>query len=327
MSTKIYDAYVIEKEFTLLELQGILLDYRKKVLQRAQEDYMEILVNLCTSLYDDLSIGLDVLDEYKKGRYSKLSKDTDSIKWVIFEYLNDRFRATYKTHERDPICDWELNISIVPLEGKTIFKLFTEKKFFKEMWKEIDGVKDYHYQDQTDPPEDISEEEWDQRRKDWEKVFEKVEGWAFSSVAYNFDFINAENASWMWMAPANEVLLQKHISSHEDRSRGRAWVSLSNKLFAEEKKKWKEENPDIDTDTEEGKKQLKRAVSWYEMSVKAEEDKEGIEKEVNRFKSLLNKDLKISDFTKTVKEVLEKGKINIQTTPNNTDGLTNKVKG
>ena len=34
-------------------------------------------------------------------------------------------------------------------------------------------VDDYHYQNQTDPPEDFDDEEWDERRSIWDEIFDK----------------------------------------------------------------------------------------------------------------------------------------------------------
>lgn len=80
-------------------------------------------------------------------------------------------RRAAQTTLRDPIFDIECGFNLwlhngyfyaIPIAEPWIIKSIETRR---PRW-----VEEYHYQNQTDQPRDISDKEWNQRRRNWEKV-------------------------------------------------------------------------------------------------------------------------------------------------------------
>lgn len=66
--------------------------------------------------------------------------------------------------------DYRCMLQIVPMETKTLAMFFGSPMLRDYLESRHDFLTDYHYQNQTDRPENISEEEWNLREKDWDKA-------------------------------------------------------------------------------------------------------------------------------------------------------------
>ena len=80
-------------------------------------------------------------------------------------------------------------IIFYPLKDKTLFQIFTNSQRYNDLFgyyiydedlkKDVycngkyDFVSDYIYYNNTDMPDDLTEEEWKKREKDWDEVFSK----------------------------------------------------------------------------------------------------------------------------------------------------------
>lgn len=73
----------------------------------------------------------------------------------------------------DPL---EITVAIIPLsKRRTIVKPFYSDLENTECAKELAEIlntqfKDYHYQNQTDKPDDISPQEWNARKMNWDRI-------------------------------------------------------------------------------------------------------------------------------------------------------------
>jgi len=285
MSTKIYDAYVIEKEFSLIELQNIMLKYRDKVLKLAKETHLRMFVRFCTDIYDSLTLGENVLENYRDGkRITKLLDMNDSIQFIVWKYIQDKFLKINETKMRDPLYDYGLEVCIFPLKGKTLFQFFTEKREFLKMWEEVDGVKDYHYQNQTDQPEEVSDEEWEQRKLDWDIALERSIADIPATVGFCFDLINRDNATFLFNSPLNENVPQHYIPSIKNRVMAKAKNLYCDNNFHKAIKKWKTENPDLDYESKEVIKRIKKDVKPFKIMREASKDESGIKTEVEKIR-------------------------------------------
>lgn len=89
--------------------------------------------------------------------------------WICLNML-ERLRKNREEEFYEDIPD-EMNcqLGIYPLEDKTLLMYFGNYKA-RAVIENDPNILDYHYQNQTDRPENISEQEWDQRREDWYKA-------------------------------------------------------------------------------------------------------------------------------------------------------------
>lgn len=156
MSTKIYNGYKIDFN-DFYELRLFCEELGQKIIEKRQELVGKRSCEIITNNIINLIMG------YKP----EIEKYTF---WDAYKSLSDKQDQIKNTKQRDPLNDFEFAVTFIPLEDKTLCLLYTERKDFKEIWESYSIVKDYYYQNQTDMPEDISQEEWEQREIDWENA-------------------------------------------------------------------------------------------------------------------------------------------------------------
>lgn len=99
----------------------------------------------------------------------KVHGDKYSENWLR---LNDRARDVKRTQQRDPLADFSFDAVFFPLKDKTLAIFYCEHDSMLEAAEKALGAKDYHYQNQVDQPDDVTEFEWEQREKDWNEALE-----------------------------------------------------------------------------------------------------------------------------------------------------------
>lgn len=162
MSTKIYDAYIL-KEMSLLEIKAFCDLYKKKIEKLRERLIAELCARQLTTHADNFAIGVYV------------PKETQSFREKVWLDLLDRQIALDRTKERDPEIDFGVELTFVPHPDKKakrlLVRVFAEAEKFHTIFKKMPGVKDFHYQNSTDRPKNVSEKEWRSRRAVWDKVF------------------------------------------------------------------------------------------------------------------------------------------------------------
>jgi hypothetical protein len=80
----------------------------------------------------------------------------------------ERQKAIKEKHTRDPEVDWDFELSFSYHDGKFFCIAFTEKPSLECMLKS--KFQEYSYYNCTDKPDNISEEDWEKRYQDWNRV-------------------------------------------------------------------------------------------------------------------------------------------------------------
>jgi hypothetical protein len=75
------------------------------------------------------------------------------------------------TDKRDPAVDTAFEVTVFPVDGRLLAVHFSDCKELTAIWTAQPWWKDLAYWDQSEGPEDLSEEEWAARRDVWNKVF------------------------------------------------------------------------------------------------------------------------------------------------------------
>lgn len=166
MSTKIYNGYVLPKQ-SMEELLVFCKDMGNRMKEKKQNIIIKTLATMIIHMLDSTSAGL--ADKVKLGEKA-LGK---SLYGNALESLRSRIDKRNK-FERDPQFDFGCNIMLFPMEDKVLCLLYCEHSELEKIWNE--NVQEYHYQNQTDKPDEISNEEWEQRRKDWNEAL-GGDGW------------------------------------------------------------------------------------------------------------------------------------------------------
>lgn len=166
MSTTIYNGYIITLDDP--SLKGL-----KDFCVEIQKDFKNIKYTLyLKELAKDISNSFD--------RATLENKPTSHIYWDSinnFKELIDKDFLSFKSE-----------VIFIPIENK-LLALYYGNKSIEEIWKMLKEVKEYHYQNQSDMPEDISEEDWEVRRLDWDQA---LPGAGFP-LENGFSFIFTDN--------------------------------------------------------------------------------------------------------------------------------------
>ena len=106
--------------------------------------------------------------------FKLLNKITDSNNALKEIACNVLFNVREKVEEASKsdiynVYDLSAEIQIYPLDDKILLRFFGNDRLEQILLNEED-IEEYHYQNQCDRPEDISEEEWNDREKNWETV-------------------------------------------------------------------------------------------------------------------------------------------------------------
>lgn len=161
MSKIIYPGYKIDEVFTSYELSMF-----------ANEVIRPIIINSYKKLIKKTAIErmVRILDIYKNYEYlnKTIDKNIDMNK-DLYSLSQDIF---YEKKWFD-LFNIQCSVYIYPLKDKTLFLLTNEKEEYTLDFSTIDEIKEYSYWD-SDEPDDISEEEWQQRKQDWDEALKNT---------------------------------------------------------------------------------------------------------------------------------------------------------
>lgn len=152
MSTKIYNGYklpIMSKDEVLNFCNRLKPLFEKE----KNNQYSEFCVN--TRIYS--------LD-----RNQFLGYDPKSWEDIEAE-LRERI-AQVKKGYREPTADFSANVFFIRMKDKTLALFYSDNSKLVELWQSQPEVSDYHYQNQVDKPQDISENDWEQRKIDWDNA-------------------------------------------------------------------------------------------------------------------------------------------------------------
>ncbi len=179
MSTKIYNGFVIKtgditEVMQLLDEVGVLYD-------DAAKKYMHTLTaHLIIDAWDGLSVGsIDEKDAEILKHYS--------LSWYAYEKILNAQKKIKETNQRDPAYDFELNILIFPKSytDRTLAMVYGENKSFLECFTKHPKVEEYGWWNNSDKPNEVTDEQWDQREKDWQMVINRPPSRAGLSRSYD----------------------------------------------------------------------------------------------------------------------------------------------
>lgn len=162
MSTKIYNGYKFKENLPLREIQAFCHRLRDKVRPKARELYFKTFFNIHFGVIDKNTFGI-----YNDVMYF-IGKKGGHVSYGVELYMSKRMSNVKISGLRDPAVDFDFSINIIPIKGKVLVLLYTEKKDLRTVFEEMDEIEEYYYQNSSDAPEEISAKAWDRRRKDWD---------------------------------------------------------------------------------------------------------------------------------------------------------------
>jgi hypothetical protein len=158
MSTKIYNGYVLPN-MNLLELNAFGKNLGIAIRKIKEDEVCKELARLMIHKFDEKTLNPD--QQSKKESY--LFKAWDDMQSVAN-------KAKGSSSNDYSFWDYSSSVVFIPLNDKilALFYSYYAGRKFKNYWESLTEVKDYHYQDQSDSPEDVSEADLNQRKLDWD---------------------------------------------------------------------------------------------------------------------------------------------------------------
>lgn len=153
MSTKIYNAYRMPQS----KLNDFLIESKEKVFEAATNHILSL-------------IKPEIIEKIKNRR-DTFKEDYNLFKSTINIIMNNSVRTCFSL-QRDPIFDLNCSLACWLMNDYTYIRLFGERWFLKVFDNLPDYVEEYHYQNSTDYPKDIPEEKWQERRRNWDKIYD-----------------------------------------------------------------------------------------------------------------------------------------------------------
>lgn len=282
MSTKIYNGYMIGN-CSLAELHIFVMKARQ-ILDNVRENmYQKLVINWITNKIDRLTLNL--LDEQKI-----IEEEGCCLQTLARNYIIKQIKEIKQTGGRDSEYDIDYNFSIIPIKDKILILIYFEREEFIEAWEGMEEVNDYPYWNNTDPPEELSDELWNKREKDWEEALPGVI--APVERAFNIDAQNAIYLS-LYKKEDQESAVSK-AKTLDQRAKFWAKEILRDEYF--------KEHHYFDTIAEE-----KSISKWIKMANAFMEDIEGelkyrFEEKIKLVKSKLKSEITVEDLGKYTKD-------------------------
>lgn len=192
MSTKIFNAYICEENYSMYELSKKLQDLKYLIQESARakrsayvtrefvhhQDFLAIFgQGAAQRFYEELPlrqkeqktlVEMNYLSIWKIVAYNPF--DYKQLRNVIDNYFVEKAYEDGKSPYRiDSTLDFNASVVVIPTEDKLLLMYFGNSDF-GDIVESQEWLSDYHYQNQTDRPLYISDEDWEERRQTWERA-------------------------------------------------------------------------------------------------------------------------------------------------------------
>lgn len=173
MSTKIYSGFKFADP-DLSVIHRHIMDWRNELRPLQQRATDAFVAEIAINMFD--------AERMRPGSHTGKSPLMEAI-----STLWDRQAEVKKTQRRDPLVDFEFTISLMPFEGQVYGITYTEQRAWQTLWMDKPFVLDFCYWDNTDPPEELPEEEWEERGRVWSKILDGAIMTAPSMAGFSAD--------------------------------------------------------------------------------------------------------------------------------------------
>ena len=158
MSTKIYNGFKL-KTNDMEEIHAFMSDMRQRCVPMVKEKmahyFMQSVVH---------SIDFDSIHP-SKVKFSPYQR--------AFDTFEKEQRKVVVNNVKDPTVDFSFSVCLFPHKGTFYGIYYTLQEDFVDMLISSDLFESYAYQNSTDKPDNVSDEEWAEREVVWGDIFDK----------------------------------------------------------------------------------------------------------------------------------------------------------
>jgi hypothetical protein len=267
MSTTIYSGYKL-KTMNVLQLDAFFKDFTKKAENLAGillSAYLakEIIAMIDSFpflneetfirqhvLFEKESTKLREQEEYTEmgavlaeGEKVSLSLSNYAYRYPLslaFRKTEERYREIQRTMHRDPEIDFDVTVSLLPIQMKRGMKILayfsSEMNEFENLFNTCNEVSFYGYWNNQERPDNLTSKQWKQRKKDWDTA---IPGYSAESP---LEVNVIKGFPSLALISAEELL--KHIPSLTKRAKSLASKRVMAKKFRALRILYSEDNMD-----------------------------------------------------------------------------------
>lgn len=229
MSTKIYNGMKLPN-MSVFELNEMYKILRSKLIPIAQQEYYKFVAKIYQAAYVYVKLGVNIC-EYNIDM-TNLPPKADSDEILLFAKreacdIISKTRNAVLWSDAEPDADFEVSLCVLPIpETILCIPCANNNELSKELHrilKEYFHVEEYGYWDNTDKPDELTDDEWDKRRDDWNKALPdalgvpRQNGFVIKLVDSEFDLTKRLGGDPKFIMPyveSDEVLCKKAAKEH-----------------------------------------------------------------------------------------------------------------
>lgn len=160
MSTKIYNGFRFVPEKTSNRWREVIVaceTFRKNAEEEVNKFLISKIMHTAIVLFDKIYYGV-------------ASADQRTPFYDALDFVSNQVKEAAVSREYHPydVC---VSLSFYQLRNGVYGQYFGRHDLVNKYWLSNGQVKDFHYQDQTDRPEEISSRDWNFRKKVWDEIF------------------------------------------------------------------------------------------------------------------------------------------------------------
>lgn len=130
------------------------------------------------------------------------NKLLDNDAWDIANELRDSINSDRYSSFKPRLA---FTVMVYPtIEGDIYGYYFDcDKKEYNDLIKPF--YTDFHYQNQTDPPTDVTEEEWNYREAKWDELIK----YRFKDTGFSYDIVSGDDIDYFELVEKIKIVLDK----------------------------------------------------------------------------------------------------------------------
>lgn len=176
MSTKIYNSYKLKNKN---DLWPLVRDIRLQATENVKEKLIEIYKTYISSIDQTTEEFNKKLEEYRPIYKNYNEKQIIDIVCVVLadEFLKEAYKRNATSMYRSIFC-FDASVGFRQNKGKIYLTYYADmnmRNVFDFLVKDP-RLEEYHYQNQTDPPDYIPEKDWKKRGREWDDLIDNG-GW------------------------------------------------------------------------------------------------------------------------------------------------------
>ena len=162
MSTKLYNGFKFSDP-NMVIIRNQLGEFQKEIFNITADIITNLHVDMAIRCFDSRCMGIRL-------PYDSDPKDKPYV--AARSYIVDKMDEVRKGSDMDSSYSFKFEIAVYPVTNRTTLGYhFSSQRVFEEALAKQKWWRDFHYQNQSDPPDDVTPRTWNDRRKMWDKVF------------------------------------------------------------------------------------------------------------------------------------------------------------